>query len=301
MLTWPDKPLIRIIRGREYGEPIDGSLAVREDPGGEYLLVSGPRAKNTVDPACTRTDSIDDWEEVTAVPSAALKRLRDEFRGAPISERRLAVLLEVTSSLKQPAPSPLGQAVARVSNLLEGPRTLLDTSSDRYLSQLLRSLHTLQEVEHEPGPREEEALATIVRICVSWVAEIAPPGSRYGEQGESGILAEVGARAESDPDVGGFLAMTALAGDAAGWIDGARESGTGPEELFLGLSEPVIHLAHYALALLAKTLKGGERDGRTGRASSRPLQARRRLRRRAADRDGREVHGQAAGVRRRGL
>lgn len=45
MTTWPDKPFIRIIRGREYGEPIDGSLAVREDPGGEYFLVSGPRAK----------------------------------------------------------------------------------------------------------------------------------------------------------------------------------------------------------------------------------------------------------------
>ena len=79
MLTRPDKPLTRIIRGREYGEPIDGSLAVREDPGGEYLLVSGPRAKNPVDPVCTRTDSIDDWEEVMVVPSASLKRLRDEF------------------------------------------------------------------------------------------------------------------------------------------------------------------------------------------------------------------------------
>lgn len=111
MLTWPDKPFIRIIRGREYEEPIDGSLAVREDPGGEYLLVSGPRAKKTVDPVCTRTDSIDDWEEVTAVPSASLKRLRDEFRGASISERRLAALLEVTSSLNRPAP-PLDRAEA---------------------------------------------------------------------------------------------------------------------------------------------------------------------------------------------
>lgn len=227
MITWPDKPLIRIIRGRKCEKPIDGSLAVREDPGGEYLLVSGPRANNTVDPVCTRTDSIDDWEEVTVVPSASLKRLRDEFRGAPISERRLAALLEVTSSLKQSAPSPLDPAVARVSNLLDDPRTLLDTSPDEYLSHLLRSLATLQEAEHKPGPLEEEALATIARICARWVAEMAPPWSRYGEQGESGILAEVRARVESDPAVGGFLTMPARGGEAAARIDEARESKEG--------------------------------------------------------------------------
>lgn len=257
MLTWPDKPLIRIIRGREYGEPIDGSLAVREDPGGEYLLVSGPRAKNTVDPVCTRTDSIDDWEEVMVVPSASLKRLRDEFRGAAISERRLAALLEVTSSLKQPAPSPLDQAVARVSNLLEGPRTLLDTSPEGYLSQLSRSLSTLQEIEHEPGPSEEEALATIVRICVRWVAEIAPPWSRYGEQGESGILAEVRARVESDPAVGGFLTMIALVGEAAARIDEARESEEGQRRLAEGLAGPVLALARCSLARMARSMGGG--------------------------------------------
>lgn len=258
MLTWPDKPLIRIIRGREYGEPIDGSLAVREDPGGGYLLVSGPRAKNTVDPARTRTDSIDDWEEVTVVPSASLNLLQDEFRGASISGRRLAALLEVTSSLKQPAPSPLDQAVARVSNLLEGPRTLLDTSPEGYLSHLSRSLLTLQEVEHGPGPREEEVLATIVRICVRWVAEIAPPWSRYGEQGESGILAEVRARVESDPAVGGFLTMTALVGEAAARIYEARESEEGRRRLAEGLAGAVLALARCSLARLAQSLGEGD-------------------------------------------
>ena len=257
MLNWPDKPLIRIIRGREYEEPIDGSLAVREDPGGRYLLVSGPRAKNTVDPVRTRTDSIEEWEEVMVVPSASLKRLRDEFRGASLSERRLAALQEVTSSLKQHAPDPLDQAVARVSNLLEGPRTLLDTSPDEYLSQLLRSISTLQEVEHEPGPQEEEALATIARICVRWVAEIAPPWSRYGEQGESGILAEVRARVESDPAVGGFLTMTALAGEAAARIDEARESAEGQRRLADGLAGPLLALARCSLARMAQSLGGG--------------------------------------------
>lgn len=50
MTAWPDKPFIHIIRGTEYGEPIHGSLAIREEPDGRYLLVSGPRSKNTVDP-----------------------------------------------------------------------------------------------------------------------------------------------------------------------------------------------------------------------------------------------------------
>lgn len=254
MIAWPDKPLIHIIRGREYGEPIDGSLAVREDLGGGYLLASEPRAKNTVDPACTQTDSIDDWEEVTTAPSASLKRLRDEFMDASISERRLAVLLEVTSSLKQTSPSTLDQTVARVSNLLDDPRTLPDTYPDEHLSQLLRSLSALQEVEHESGPPEEEALVTIASICVRWIAEIAPPWSRYGEQGESGILAEVRARVESAPAVGGFPAIAALAGDAATQIDEARESEEGRRRPANGLAEPVLTIAHYALAQMARSL-----------------------------------------------
>ena len=110
MTNWPTAPLIRIIRGTEYEEPIDGSLAVREDPGGEYLLVSGPRAKNTVDPVCARTDSIDEWEEVTAVPTAALKRLQDAFRGIDVIESLEPPLLEVLYCLPADKPSALDRA-----------------------------------------------------------------------------------------------------------------------------------------------------------------------------------------------
>ena len=258
MITWPDKPLIRIIRGREYGKPIDGSLAVRGDSGGGYLLVSGPRAKNTVNPVCTWTDSIDDWEEVTVVPSASLKRLRDEFKGAPLSERRLAALLEVTSSLKQSALPPLDQAVARVERLLEEPMTLPDTSSERYLALLLGSLATFQEVEHGSRLLAEQVLSTIVRLCVQWVAEVAPSGGRSAWSGESKVLAEVRARVESDPAIGGFPAMAVLAGDAATWIDEARETGEGRRRLADGITEPALTIGHYALALLAKSLEDGE-------------------------------------------
>lgn len=258
MLTWPDKPLIRIIRGREYGEPIDGSLAVREDRRGSYLLVSGPREKNTVDPSCTRTDSIDDWEEVTVVPSASLKRLRDEFMGAPLSERRLAVLLEVTSSLNPTAPSPLDRAVARVENILEGPRTLLDTSPEEYLFRLLGLLSAFHEAENRSRSEAASLLAMTVSLCVQWISEVSPPGSRYADTDGSMVLSEVRERAESDPAIGGFPAMVALAGDAATWVDDARETEAGWRRLANGLTGPVLTIAHYALVLLAENLKDGE-------------------------------------------
>lgn len=294
MTTWPDKPLIRIIRGREYEEPIDGSLAVREDPWGGYLLVSGPRAKNTVNPACTRTDSIDDWEEVTVVPSASLKRLRDEFRGAPISERRLAALLEVTSSLKRPAPSPLDQAVDRVENILEGPRTLLDTSSEEYLSQLLGLLSAFHEVENGPRPEAAPLLAMTVSLCVRWISEVSSPGSRYADKDGSMALAEARERAESGPALGGFPAMVALAGDAATWVDEAQNTEEGQRGPASGLVEPVLTIAHYALAGLAECLEDGEWGGRPSRSSAQPLLVRRRLRRRTACRDGREDRHECA-------
>lgn len=263
MSDWPSSPLIRITSGNLRGVPLHGALAASAGLAAvgtdfKYQIIQGPGTGHLLRSNDPDSGSIRAWEDVVPVPAADLKRLRDEFRGAVISERRLSALLKVTSALKSLEPAPLDLAVTRVNTLLDSPRTLLDTSPDRYLSCLLRSLSALQEVEHGPRPQEEEALATIVRICVQWLAEIAPPRSRYGEQGEPGILAEVGARVESDPDVGGFLAMTALAGDAADWIEGARESGRGPAELFVGLSEPVLIIAHYALALLAKSLEGGE-------------------------------------------
>lgn len=263
MGNWPHSPLIRITSGSLRGVPLLGALAASAGlaASGEsfkYQIIRGPGAGSLIRRDDPGSGSILAWEEVVPVPATYLESLRTEFRGAELSERRRATLLRVTSFLRPPAQSPLERAVARVEALLEGSRTLLDTSPDMYLSRLLRSLSALQEVEHGPRPQEAEALATIVRICVQWLAEIASPRSRYDGQGESGILAEVRARVESDPDVGRFLAMTELAGDAADWIDGARESGMGPEELFVRLSEPVLSIAHYALALLAKCLEGGE-------------------------------------------
>lgn len=262
MSDWPSSPLIRITAGSLGGVPLHGALAASAGlaaagPYFKYQIIQGSGVGSLIRRDDPDSGSILAWEDVVPVPAADLQTLRTEFRGAAISERRLSALLRVTSTLKPPAPSPLDRAVTLVERLIEGPKTLLDTSSDRYLSQLLRSLSTLREVENEPGPPEEEALATIVRICVRWVAEIAPPWSRYGEQGESGILAEVRARVESDPDVGGFLTLTARVGEAAARIDEARESEEGQRRLAEGLAGPVLALAHCALARMARSLGGG--------------------------------------------
>jgi hypothetical protein len=264
MSDWPSSPLIRITSGSLRGVPLHEALAASVGPSAtgayfKYQIIQGPGVGSLIRRDDPDSGRILAWEDVLPVPAADLQTLRTEFRGANISERRLPALLQVTSTLEPPAPSPLDQAVARVEKLLEGPRTLLDTSPEQYLALLLGALATFKGVEYGPRPQAEQALATLVRICVQWLAETASPRSRYGEQGESGILAEVRAQVESDPDVGGFLAMTALAGAAADWIDRASESGTGPEELFVRLSEPVILIiAHYALALLAENSKGSE-------------------------------------------
>ena len=71
-------------------------------------------------------------------------------------------------------------------------------------------------------------------------------------------MVEVRARVESDPAVGGFTAMAGLAGTASEWLDEARETEEGRARLALGLTEPVLTIAHYALALVTKNLEEGE-------------------------------------------
>lgn len=263
MSDWPSSPLIRIIAGSLREVPLHGALAASvglAETGSsfKYQIIQGPGTGSLIRRGDLASGSIIAWEDVVPVPVADLESLRAESRGADISERLLAALLRVTSILKPLPPSPLDRAVAQVEELLEGPRTLIDTSSERYLALLLGSLATLQGVERGPRPQAERDLATIVRICIQWVAEVAAPGSPFAESGESGVLAEVRARAESDPAVGGFPTMVALAGDVATRVDEARETREGRRRLANGVTEPVLTLAHYALAGLAECLEDGE-------------------------------------------
>lgn len=69
--VWPDADLIRIIRGTENGNRIDGSLAYRIDGGHGFRLLDGPR----VEYALVRgfpSDAIYEWEEVVPVAKSAI-------------------------------------------------------------------------------------------------------------------------------------------------------------------------------------------------------------------------------------
>lgn len=63
---WPDKPLIRITRGRSKDAPVEDVLARKAYSGSVYIEVGGE--DRDFSRGCFR-DSIDSWEEVPAVPA----------------------------------------------------------------------------------------------------------------------------------------------------------------------------------------------------------------------------------------
>lgn len=264
MGDWPSSPLIRIISGNLRGVPLHGALAASAGLAAagtdfKYQIIQGPGTGHLLRSNGPDTGSIRAWEDVEPVPAADLKRLRDEFRGAVLSERRLSALLQVTSHVTPPARSPLDQAVSKVEEALSGSMTMSDTSSEEYLALLLCAISDFQDLERGPASLEKErALARIVRLCVEWIAEIGSPRRPDVGIKASEVLAEVRERVESDPAIGGFPAMASLAGTSAAWVDEARETEEGQRRLAGGLTEPVLTIAHYALALLAECLEGGE-------------------------------------------
>lgn len=69
--VWPDVDLIRIIRGKENGNCIDGSLAYRIDGGHGFRLLDGPRVEYALVHDFDG-DAIYEWEEVVAVAKSAI-------------------------------------------------------------------------------------------------------------------------------------------------------------------------------------------------------------------------------------
>lgn len=238
MTNWPDKPLIRIIRGTEYEEPIDGSLAVREDPGGEYLLVSGPRAKNTVDPVCTRTDSIDEWEEVTAVPTAHLKAFKEAWKGFGMydpddSQRVTDAITSILACLPADKPSPLDRAVTRVKDI-GGPMIDAESTQEERLSLLLDALASVQSAARKTAP-----LTMVARICADW-ADFENP------RRDSLEAARERTKVLSDP--GSFIVLSALVGD----VTTALCDNFSPRH-------DLIDVAAYALAWAAQIIEGEDK------------------------------------------
>lgn len=201
MTKWPDKPLILIKKGMKSRLEVRDTVAVATDidcKGEDYYLLNGSRAGCTILRSCS-TDDIDAWEEVTAVPTAALKRLQDAFRGIYVIESLEPPLLEVLSYLSTNKPSPLDRAVTRVKDVEGAPMVDAETLPDERLSLLLDALASVQSATRKAAP-----LAVVARICVDW-ANLENP------RRDSLEAARERTKVLSDP--GSFIVLSALVGD----------------------------------------------------------------------------------------
>lgn len=133
MTDWPTAPLIRIIRGEEDAFPIHNTLAARD--GDWYIIANGSRAGNSISRDYA-TDHIFEWEEVTPVPTAALKHLQQALRGIDMATSLVEIVQEVLSHLPANKPSPLDTVVKYAKRDDQGSKV----DVDRYVARLLRSM-----------------------------------------------------------------------------------------------------------------------------------------------------------------
>lgn len=234
MTNWPDKPLIRVIRGKVDGDEITDELAIHRG-NGEYILFAEKHWHWTVAANCC-DDSIDKWEEVTDVPTAALKRLQDAFRGVDMVSSLVAAVQDVTSHLPADKPSALDRAVTRVKDVGDTPMVDADSLPADRLSLLLDALASVQSAARKTLP-----LIMVTRICADWVQADNP---------EKIALEQMRSRALSIPEVVGsdparFIVLAGYIGDAANMLSNAH----------LDVSGQLTNAGTYALAWAAQTIE----------------------------------------------
>ena len=228
MTSWPTAPLIRIIRGKVDGSEIANELAAHRS-NGEYVLFSAKHWYWTAADNCY-DDSIDEWEEVTAIPTASLKRLQQALRGVNAIRSLEPPLLEVLSYLPADKPSPLDRAVATVKDVAKDPLVDAETLPADRLSLLLDALASVQSATRKTIP-----LAIVARICADWA-------NVEGARGDS--LEVVRRRVEALSDTGSFIILSALVGDVTTTM---REDFSPRHDL--------INAGAYALAWVAQTIE----------------------------------------------
>ena len=228
MTNWPDKPLIRIIKGYDSGRLREDVIAFRYGGGSNYR---GPDCCIIKD---NLRDRIDEWEEITAVPTAALKRLRDAFMGADMPSARVSALQEVLTHLPATKPSALDQAVTDTKNI--GARGVVeDFTTDDRVALLLNALDNVH-----TGTDTQYRLAWVVRIAYTW-ADLVDPDRDALADIRSCAADLLGAGSLEDPSI---IHMARSAGLVAGRI--AHEA---------LLREALIDLGTYALAWAAQTIE----------------------------------------------
>lgn len=233
MTNWPTAPLIRIIRGTVDGDEITDEIAARWG-NGRYTVLSPEYQYRTIAPGY-HGDSIIEWEEVTAVPTAALKMLRDE-RGRETSLHNLrAAIDDVLESLPADKPAALDRAVTRVKDA-GGPMVTEGDLKDNRLSLLLDALASVAIATNKTAP-----LVTVARICADW-ANMEEP---YCD-----ALREIAGRAQSDPTRIDFVGLTAFVGDVAASLDDGTNGGPRNDLLEMG---------HHALSWAAEIIEEEDR------------------------------------------
>lgn len=224
---WPVGPIIRVRRATAFGGfHIRDAYAIR-DAGGDYLVDGEALLRDA-------GDRIYEWEEVTAVPTAALKYLRDVFLGVELPLMQFAAIQQVVSHLPADKPSPLDRAVTRVKDIADAPMVDAETLPADRLSLLLDALANVQSATRKTAP-----LTMVARICADW-ANLENP------RRDSLEAARERTKVLSDP--GSFIVLSALVGD----VTTALCDNFSPRH-------DLIDVAAYALAWAAQTIEEEDR------------------------------------------
>lgn len=229
MSTWPDKPLIRIIRGTISEKPLINEIA-RKTEKGNFAVANRLCVKDY------DGDSIDAWEEVTAVPTAALKHLRHVFLGVELPLTQFAAIQQVVSHLSANKPSALDRAVTRVKDVADTPMVDAETLPAECLSLLLDALASVQSAARKTSP-----LTMVTRICADWV---------QANKEEVVAVEQMRSRARSMPEVIGsdpakFLVLAGIVGETASMLGDGHPS----------VSGELINAGTYALAWAAQIIE----------------------------------------------
>lgn len=196
MTNWPTAPLIRIKRGLKIQEEIRDELAIR-NTNGSYMT-----QKHTLY-STGAYNVIDEWEEVTAIPTAALEEFKEAWKGFGMydpddSQRVTDAITSILSYLPADKPSALDRAVTRVKDI-GGPMIDAETLPADRLSLLLDALASVQSARNKTSP-----LAMVARICFDWA-------NVEDKRGDSLEVAR--RRVEVLSNSGDFIVLSALVGD----------------------------------------------------------------------------------------
>lgn len=231
MTNWPTAPLIRIIDGHQARSwEVAGVLAFRNLDGDYYIPGRGRLSAGG-------GDRIDEWEEATAVPTAALRDLLEAWQGTGGENLKWLRNVEdamdpVLSCLPADKPGPLDQAVTRVKDIEGGRMIDADLTQEERLALLIDALASVQGATHKTTP-----LIMVTRICADWVNLENP---------HSDGLTEIKSRAEGNPVRADFIVLSSFIGDISKSLDDGTSDGPRGD---------LIEMGWYALAWAAQTIE----------------------------------------------